>query len=103
MALPDLSPEQRAEALAKAQAARQARKQLLDQVRAGELTVTAVLARGKSDPVVAKTKVSALVQALPGYGTARTATVMAQAQIVESRRVGGLGVKQRDALVAVLS
>lgn len=103
MALPRLSTEDIAENLAKAMAARQARKQLLDQVRTGELTVAEVLSRGKSDPLVAKTKVSAVVQALPGYGTVRAAAALAEANIVESRRVGGLGVRQRDALLTVLS
>jgi hypothetical protein len=103
MALPALSPQQRAEALTKAQAARQARKHVLAQVAAGELTVAQVLNLGNSDPVVAKTKVSALVAALPGYGAAKTATVMAAAHIVDNRRVGGLGAKQRDALVNALS
>jgi hypothetical protein len=53
--------------------------------------------------LVAKTKVSAVVQALPGYGTVRAAAALAEANIVESRRVGGLGVRQRDALLTVLS
>lgn len=66
MALPTLSPQQRAEALTKAQAARQARKHLLDQIKAGELTIATVLARGNSDPVVAKTKVQC-----PGGGPSR--------------------------------
>lgn len=103
MALPTLSPEQRAEALAKAHAARQARKRLLDQIRRGELTVAQVLDRGKDDPVVAKTKVSALVQAVPGYGPAKAALAMAEAKIVESRRVSGLGANQRAALVSALT
>jgi hypothetical protein len=103
MALPTLSPEQRAEALAKAMAARRARKGLLDQIRTGELTIAQVLERGKSDPVVAKVRVRALVEAFPGYGSVRATGVLAEAKIAESRRVGGLGVNQRDALVAVLS
>jgi hypothetical protein len=53
--------------------------------------------------VVAKTKVSALVQALPGYGASKAAAALAEAQIVDGRRLGGLGVKQRDALVNALN
>jgi hypothetical protein len=102
MALPTLTPEQRAEALEKAQAARSARKQLLDQVKAGELTVAQVLAR-KNDPIVAKTKVSALVQAVPGWGVVRAVAVLAEAKIPEGRRVGGLGTKQHEALLSALS
>jgi hypothetical protein len=75
---------------------------LLEQLRTGELTIADVLDRGKSDPVGAKTKVSAVVQALPGYGTVRAAATLAEANIVDSRRVGGLGAKQRDALVTAL-
>jgi transposase len=103
MALPTLTPEQRAEALQKAQEARSARKQLLDQVKAGELTLAQVLAKGKDDPVVAKTKVSALVQAVPGCGVVRAAAVLAEAKVAEGRRVGGLGAKQHDALLSALS
>jgi hypothetical protein len=103
MALPTLTPEQRAEALQKAKEARSARKQLLDQVKAGELTLAQVLAKGKDDPVVAKTKVSALVQAVPGCGVVRAAAVLAEAKVAEGRRVGGLGAKQHDALLSALS
>lgn len=103
MALPTLTAEQRAEALKKAQAARVARKRLLDQVKAGELTVAQVLSRRDSDPVVAKTKVSALVQAVPGCGVVRAAAVPAEAKIADGRRVGGLGAKQHDALLSALT
>lgn len=103
MALPTLTSQQRAQALEKAQAARRARKQLLDAVKAGELTVAQVLARCKNDPVVAKTKVSALVQAVPGFGTTKAAAVLSEAKIADGRRLGGLGTKQHDALLAALS
>lgn len=103
MALPTLSPEQRADALEKAKVARLARKQLLDQVRTGEVTVAQVLGRGKDDPVVAQTKVNALLQALPGYGAAKAATVLSDAKIPDGRRIGGLGPRQHEALLSALS
>ena len=68
MALPTLTPEQRDAALAKARQARQARSNLLADITSGQDTVPAVLARAQSDPVAAKTKVSQLVRAIPGYG-----------------------------------
>jgi hypothetical protein len=103
MALPTLSPEQRSEALQKAMAVRKARKQLREQINAGELTIAQVLVRGKSDPVVAKMKVRALIEAFPGYGSVRATTVLTEAKIAESRRVGGLGINQHNALINSLS
>ncbi len=66
MPLPTLTPEQRSEALAKAAAARTARKQLLDEVKAGKLSLADVLGRADSDELVKKTKILAIVKALPG-------------------------------------
>ena len=52
---------------------------------------------------VAKVTVRTLVEAFPGYGAVRATSVLTEAKIAESRRVGGLGVNQRDALAAVLA
>jgi hypothetical protein len=103
MALPTLTAEQRAEALKKAQKARAARKQLLDQVKSGEVTVAQVLDRSNTDPMVSKTRVLAVVMALPGVGPARAATLLSEAGIAEGRRVGGVGSKQHDALLGALN
>jgi hypothetical protein len=48
MALPTLTPEQRAEALKKAAAARTARKELRDAIARGDETIPAVLSRAKT-------------------------------------------------------
>jgi Mrp family chromosome partitioning ATPase len=103
MALPTLTAEQRADALKKAQEARVARKHLLEQVKSGEVTVAQVLDRGKSDPMVGKTMVLAVVLALPGVGAARAATLLSNAGIAEGRRVGGVGSKQHEALINALN
>ncbi|MDN5859660.1 MAG: integration host factor, partial [Pseudonocardia sp.] len=71
MALPTLTPEQRAEALKKAAAARTARKELRDAIASGKETIPAVLGRAKSDQIVGKTKVADLLKSLPGYGPAK--------------------------------
>ena len=102
MALPRLNPEQRAAALAKSREARQARKTLLDDIKSGEETVSAVVDRAQSDPVAGKTKVSQLVRALPGYGVTRAHAVLQEAGIPEDRRVAGLGSRQREALLTAL-
>ena len=101
MALPQLSDEQRKEALAKAAEARKARAALRDQIKSGEKTVADVLA-DVDDPVVARMRVSMLIESLPGYGKAKAAKLMDRIGIAESRRVQGLGIRQREALLAAL-
>jgi hypothetical protein len=100
MALPTLTPQQRAEALAKAQAARKERSDLLAAVKAGRVTISQLLDR--TDDVARKTKVVQVLRALPGYGPAKAAAVMEQAGIDDSRRVGGLGQQQRRKLLESL-
>ena len=101
MALPTLTPEQRAAALAKAGEVRRARSEMLADVKAGKLSLKAVLDRAaKGEEMVKKTKVTALIKALPGYGPAKEAKLMADAEIDENRRIGGLGDRQRQALLA---
>ena len=102
MILPTRTPEQRHEALRKAGAARTARKQLLEAIARGEQTIPAVLERAKSDPVVGKTRVAALLKSLPGYGTAKVTALMQQTGIVASRRAAGLSEGQRRRLCDAL-
>ena len=98
MALPALSPEQRQAALQKAREARAARSDLLAGLKAGALTLSDVL--GRDDDLARKTKVAQVVRALPGVGKARAAAIMERAGIPAERRVGGLGARQREHLLA---
>lgn len=102
MALPTLTPEQRAEALAKAAEARKARSELLASIKSGELDLAGVFERAKDDKVVGKTKVNQLLKAVPGIGSVKVAGIMEQAGIDPERRVAGLGERQRTALLAAL-
>lgn len=102
MALPNLTPEQRQAALAKAAEARQARTKLLNDIKSGTLTIKSVLDRAKEDSVVGKTKVAQLVKALPGYGPAKVTAVLEKAGIPAERRAAGLGQRQREALLSEL-
>jgi|SRR5882757_4028744 len=103
MALPALTPAQRAEALEKATQARQARGHLLEQIKSGQTSIAAILARSATDPVVAKTRVNVFVRAVPGYGAAKAAAVLTKVGIAEGRRVAGLSPKQSEALIRELS
>lgn len=98
MAIPQLSPEARAEALEKAKAARIKRAQVRDDLKEGKLSIEEVLDM-KDDPVVGRMKVSTLIETMPGYGKAKAEKVMKELQIAESRRLRGLGDRQRAALL----
>jgi len=98
MALPILSPEDRKAALEKAAKARQARAALRADIKSGKLSFAAVMKKS-DDPVVARMKVSTLLESLPGYGKAKAHKIMAELEISESRRVQGLGARQREALM----
>ncbi|HEU5268753.1 MAG TPA: integration host factor, actinobacterial type, partial [Jatrophihabitans sp.] len=69
-------------------------------LKTGELTVPDLLAQAERDPRLAAMRVSALIAALPGYGPARSGALMRRLRIAESRRIRGLGPKQRVALLA---
>ncbi|MFL6143086.1 MAG: integration host factor, actinobacterial type [Labedaea sp.] len=103
MALPTLTPEQRADALAKAAEARKARSELLASIKAGKQTIASVLGRAKDDKTVGKTKVAALLKAVPGVGAVKAAALLEQAGIDPDRRAAGLGDRQRSALIDALS
>lgn len=102
MALPPLSPEQRTAALHKAAAARKERAELKERLKRGEVTLTEVITAGDTSDVVAKMRVSAVLEALPGIGKVRAEKLMRQLRISETRRVRGLGDNQRRALLEEL-
>jgi Asp/Glu/hydantoin racemase len=103
MALPALTPQQRAEALEKATQARRARSQLVEEIKTGQASIEAVLARAATDPIVAKTRINVLVRAVPGHGPAKASAALKKVGIAEGRRVGGLGPNQAEALISELS
>lgn len=101
MALPQLTDEQRKAALEKAAAARHARAELRANIKSGSVTLEEVL--DSDDPVATRMKVSALIESLPGYGKAKASKIMSELGISPSRRVKGLGARQREQLIEVLS
>jgi len=103
MALPNLTPEQRAQALAKAAAVRQQRAAVKLALKEGSLALGDVLARAGTDEAVGGLKVSAALTSLPGLGKVKVARLMERLGIAESRRLRGLGAKQKEALLAALS
>ena len=98
MPLPPLTPEQRAAALEKAAAARKARAEVKERLKRNGVSISEVLAAGESDDVIGKMRVSAVLESMPGVGKARAARIMERLEISPTRRVRGLGAKQRTAL-----
>jgi DNA uptake protein ComE-like DNA-binding protein len=101
MALPNLTDAQRQEALKKAAEARQKRAAYRAKIKAGDMSFADVMAKS-SDPVIARMKVSTLLESLPGYGKAKAKKIMEELDISESRRVQGLGARQREQLMGRL-
>ncbi|MFA5889384.1 MAG: integration host factor, actinobacterial type [Actinomycetota bacterium] len=98
MPLPTLTEEQRRAALEKAAEARRARAELKQQLKAGTLTLSQILSQ-PTDNTVGKMKVSAVLEALPGVGKVRAKKIMEKLDVSTSRRVRGLGEKQKLALL----
>lgn len=98
MPLPVLTDEQRKQALEKAAEARRKRAALKGELKAGKRTLKDVLAIQGND-TVGKMKVSTVLESLPGVGKVRARKIMEKLDISASRRIRGLGAKQRDALL----
>ena len=98
MALPQLTPEQRAQALEKAAAARKARAELKGELKSGKITLQQVLKR--DDDTVGKMKVSVVLESLPGVGRSGQPRSWRSSTSAPRRRVRGLGAKQREQLLA---
>jgi hypothetical protein len=99
VALPPLTPEQRAAALEKAAAARRARADLKVRLKSQGTSLAEVLDSGDADDAVGKMKVLAVLEAMPGVGKVRAQRLMETLEISPARRVRGLGSKQREALL----
>ena len=100
MALPPLTPEQRAAALAKAAVARRERAAAKNRLKYSQGSLADVIQAGKDNEIIGKMKVSALLESLPGVGRVRARQIMDEVGISESRRVRGLGSNQAAALIA---
>lgn len=97
---PQLSPEQRANALAKAAEARAARADFKNQLKNGSVSLAQALA--STDSTVGKLKVVSLLESLPGVGKVKARKIMEEIGIADNRRVQGLGQQQKSALLEQL-
>lgn len=96
--LPKLTNEQRKEYLCKAAELRTKRAQLKQKVKTGEVKFSEAM----NEPEAQRMHVRELITAVPGYGKQKSQKLMFILGISESRRVRGLGIRQRNALIEAL-
>ncbi|MCR4401761.1 MAG: integration host factor [Firmicutes bacterium] len=102
MALPELSTEQKRAALKKAQEMRSKRAQIRESLKQGTLTLEKIL-NSPDDNVISRMRVAYLLESLPRIGRVRSRKIMEEIGIHESRRVQGLGARQKEALLKRLA
>ena len=96
--LPTLTSEQRREALAKAADARRMRAELKGSLKSGKVGLKQIL-NANSGGVEAKMRVRTVLEAMPGVGKVRAAKIMDRLQISDTRRIKGLGARQKESLL----
>ena len=99
MPLPTLTPEQRQRGVGEGGRGAPQAAELKAQLKSGNMSLATVLAKD-SDETVGKMKVSSVLESMPGVGKVRARKIMEKLDISASRRVRGLGSKQKDALLA---
>jgi hypothetical protein len=95
---PPLTEEQRRQALEKAAIARRKRAELKEQLKSGRISLRDLLER-TGDEIVGKMKVSTVLESLPGVGRVRARNLMEKLGISSTRRMRGLGQKQKANLL----
>lgn len=98
MVLPKLSLDEKKKALKKAQEVRSKRAKIRQNLKNGKTTIREVLAN-INDDVVAKMRVVYLLESLPRIGKVKTKKIMTDIGIDETRRIQGLGNRQKQALI----
>jgi len=78
---------------------RRERAELKDHLKSGRMSLKDLLSKAESSETVGKMKVLSALEALPGTGKVKARRLMEQVGISETRRLQGLGAKQREALL----
>ena len=97
--VPELSDQARRAALEKAAEARRVRAELKQQLKDGKVDLADVLRLAETDETIGKTKVTAVLEAVPRIGKVRARRIMEKLDISPSRRLRGLGTNQRKRLL----
>ncbi len=103
MSVPERSDAQRALALEAALAARRERARLRAGLKARTISATDILQNADANPLWASLRVLWLLESLPGVGEVRAEKLLVALNIAPSRRIRGLGSRQRAELIAAQS
>jgi hypothetical protein len=97
---PERSPNQRMDALARANQIRIQRAQLKRDLKSGRRSIHALLL----DPpeYVETAKVFDMLLAVPKYGRVKVNKILAHCRIAPSKTIGGLSERQRSELISLL-
>lgn len=88
-------------ALAKAAEARRVRSEIRAQLKEGSVTLPELFER-LDDDMIGKMKVLVVIESLPGVGKVKARRLMSDIGIAESRRLRGLGDRQRAKLLSAI-
>ena len=88
---PQLTPEQRQEALLKAATSRKRRAEIKVLMKNGDISIDAILELAKNDDAIAKMRVKELLESLSGVGKVRAQALLDRLKISSTRRIQGLG------------
>lgn len=99
---PTLSQEQRVEASRLAVANRRRRAEVKRLVKSGELPLDELFSLAAREECVAQMRAYDLISALPAIGEVKAERIMKSASIAKTRRIRGLGPKQRAELFRAL-
>ncbi|NUP75024.1 MAG: DNA-binding protein [Sinomonas sp.] len=102
MGLNPLTSEERSRAVSKATAARARRAEVKAALKAGVLGLEELFDRAEQDEALARLKVTEMLESFHGIGPVRSLAILEQLGIAPSRRLRGLGVHQRRALIDFL-
>ena len=99
---PSLTQEQRVAASRAAVANRRRRAEVKKLVKAGELSLQQLFELAQDEECVAQMRAYDLISALPAIGEVKAARIMKSASIAQTRRIRGLGPRQREQLFHAL-
>ncbi|MCX6513137.1 MAG: integration host factor, actinobacterial type [Actinobacteria bacterium] len=97
---PTLTDEQRRQALAKAASVRRRRAEIRAQLKAGDLAMRELLDLAQADEAIATMRVLAVLESLPRVGKVGARRTLNRLGIAESRKIHGLGLRQREGLLS---
>ena len=100
---PILTAQQREAALLKAKQSRARRAEVKGLVKSGDLGIKEVIELASSDEAVSKMRVLELLEALSGVGKVRAGATLDRFSISRTRRIQGLGARQRRDLIEEFS